>query len=136
MVAKSILHHLRNHRMIRFPCKYQQSMVSHGLKEVQEILPSTVWAARRSFFLRLELSDFFWDWTRQDLLLLRSGMRGMTRLGPTFPTEHQQENCEGFPLGFPLKPQAISARTCHLGQSSCTTCEVVPAIQINTHALL
>ena len=30
-----ILHHLRNHGMIRFPRKYQRAMVSHGLKAVQ-----------------------------------------------------------------------------------------------------
>ena len=29
MVAKSIWHHLRKPGMIRFPCKYQQAMVSH-----------------------------------------------------------------------------------------------------------
>ena len=31
-------HHLRNPRTIRFPCKYQQTMVSDGFKVVQDFV--------------------------------------------------------------------------------------------------
>ena len=33
-----ILPHLRNPGMIRFPCKYQQRMVSHGFKAMQDFV--------------------------------------------------------------------------------------------------
>ena len=33
-----ILHHPRNPRMIRLPCKYQQPMVSHGFQVVQDFV--------------------------------------------------------------------------------------------------
>ena len=38
MVAKSISHHLKNPGRIRFPGKYQQTMVSHGFKVVQDFV--------------------------------------------------------------------------------------------------
>ena len=37
-----ILHHLRNPGRIRFPCKYQQTLVSHGFNYGAEFCPSTV----------------------------------------------------------------------------------------------
>ena len=36
MLAKG--HHLRSRGMIRFPCNYQQTMVSHGFKVVQDFV--------------------------------------------------------------------------------------------------
>ena len=34
----TILHHLQNHGMIQFPCKYQLTMVTHGLKVVRDFV--------------------------------------------------------------------------------------------------
>ena len=48
-----ILHHLRNPGRIRFPCKYQQTMVSHGFLGGAGFRPSTVRQGRFGFF------DFF-----------------------------------------------------------------------------
>ena len=38
MASKSISHHPGNPRMVRFPCKYQQKMVSNGFNVVQDFV--------------------------------------------------------------------------------------------------
>ena len=54
-----ILHHLRNPGMIRFPCKYQQTMVStfnHGFQVVQDFVhPQCQGSKRRAPFVSAEV---------------------------------------------------------------------------------
>ena len=46
--TKFIAHHLRNHGMIRFPCKYQRTIISSWFPRGAGFCPYTVWVCDRN----------------------------------------------------------------------------------------